>query len=233
VQSLVANLAFGWYEHQKMRSYIDAYFVLTEFQDQKLRALLPDNKIYLKPNFIEVPISIYPAHEKKNYLFVGRLEPSKGIELLLETWLKLPSHFMLTLIGTEDYGIYQQKYQRENIRFLGKQPRTEVLQHMARAKYVLQTSLWVETFGLTIIEALSLGTPVIGFNIGTRPEFIQHEINGFLCEPNDFEQTLLKADDYLLYAQLSENAAQSAQPYYEPTILDQQINLYHQIINSR
>ncbi|MBI2791940.1 MAG: glycosyltransferase family 4 protein [Gammaproteobacteria bacterium] len=232
IQSLVANLAFTWYRQQFDANDIDMYFVLSHFQQEKLKSKIPFQKLQLKPNWIDEPKQVYLSEEKKDYVFVGRLEPAKGIDVLLSTWKKLPKSFHLQIIGTDDDGKYLKQYACENISFLGKLTREEVLAHIGKAKYLLQTSLSYETFGLTIVEALSFGTPVIGFNIGTRSEFIQTGKNGFLCEKENLEATLLQSYDFSDYKTLSQNAFESAKPFYSQTVLPHQISIYKKIIEN-
>ena len=57
---------------------------------------------------------------------------------------------------------------------------------MAKAKGFLNPIKFHESFGLTTIEALSCGTPVISNNMGALPEIIKHGETGFLC--NNYEQ---------------------------------------------
>jgi len=229
VQSLVANMAFSWYRLKEYEKNIDAYFVLTDFQREKLATLLPAEKLFLKPNPIdERQVDSQP---KKDYLFVGRLESAKGIELLLSVWQQLPRHFHLNIIGSGDNGALL-SYQQSNIRFLGTLPSDEAMSHMMHAKYLIHPSLTYETFGLTLVEALSVGTPVIGFARGTRPEFIQHGENGFLCEPEDLKQTLLEADKNSLYEQMSICAQNSVKKYYLSRVMETQISHYEKILQT-
>lgn len=229
IQSLAATMAFSWYRLKAYEKHIDAYFVLTHFQGEKLKSLLPAEKLFLKPDPIEVPVNLKPPEKKKDYLFVGRLEHAKGIDLLLSVWAKLPVNFRLNIIGTGENVPLFKKYPQANIRFLGKLPFASVSQQMASAKYLIHPSLMYETFGLTVVEALAMGTPVIALARGTRPEFIQHEKNGFLCEPQNLKETLLKAHDYPQYAQLSAEAYNSAKPFYVGNVIAKQVALYHKI----
>src|SRR4029079_8552049 len=93
VQSFAGALAFAWYRFKKYQQYIDAYFVLTHFQQEKLKSLIPSEKLLCKPNFIENKQTQTQVDLKKGYVFVGRLESAKGIEVLLSTWRQLPMHF--------------------------------------------------------------------------------------------------------------------------------------------
>jgi glycosyltransferase involved in cell wall biosynthesis len=55
----------------------------------------------------------------------------------------------------------------------------------AKAKAVLVPVKWEEPFGLTVIEAMASGTPVIAFNRGAMPELIVDGVTGFLCDTED------------------------------------------------
>jgi glycosyltransferase involved in cell wall biosynthesis len=46
---------------------------------------------------------------------------------------------------------------------------------------------WIETFGLTLAEAMSFGIPVIAPNIGAQTEYVIHGENGFLVDESDLE----------------------------------------------
>jgi glycosyltransferase involved in cell wall biosynthesis len=105
------------------------------------------------------------------------------------------------------------------------------MEHMAKAKYVLQPSLWFETFGLTIIEAMAVGTPVIGLNIGTRPELIQSERNGFISTKDKLYETLLQSFDYGDYEQLCQNAVEDVKVYYAKQVMEKQIALYKEVLS--
>ena len=213
----------------KLKNNIDAYFALTHFQQDKLKGLLPEDKVWIKSNAINEPINFIPTENKKNYIFVGRLESEKGIKLLLDTWITLPSHFHLEIIGLGDSDLLENTYTRANIKFLGQLPHHEVMQRISSAKYLIHSSLNYETFGLTMVEALSVGTPVIGFEIGTRPEFIQSEYNGFLCHETNLKETILKSYNYRSYVQLSESAINSVKKYYLPQVTAKQVNIYEKL----
>jgi len=232
VQSTVASAAFGWYRIKKYQEAIDAYFVLSNFQKEKLKNWLPPEKLLLKPNSIEPPQIYYSPFAKKDYLFVGRIEPAKGIEVLLEAWQTLPTHFHLRLIGY-DNADFSQKYQRANIQFLGKMEHKETLTKMSHAKFLLHTSLAYETFGLTIVEALARGTPVIGFNIGTRTELIQHGKNGFLTTPRELKETLLQSFIYADYRAMTMRAKESAKAFFEENVILTQLAHYENLLRSK
>ncbi|MBB5723917.1 glycosyltransferase involved in cell wall biosynthesis [Loktanella ponticola] len=72
---------------------------------------------------------------------------------------------------------------------LGLHPRTEAPEHFyATADILLNLSRpdeWVETFGLTLVEAMAFGVPVIGPPVGGPVEIITHGKEGYLCDGRD------------------------------------------------
>ena len=117
---------------------------------------------------------------------------------------------------------------------MGKQPREQVLIKMAQAKYVIHPGIVQETQGLTILEALAQGTPVIGFAIGTRKEYIQDHYNGFLGNISNLKEMIINAEEIFLtkpdyYALLCEQAALSVQPYLPEAITLKQLGLYREL----
>jgi len=233
LQSLVAQMAFWFYRATKAFDSIDYFFVLTEFQKKKVKLLGIDQKrIILKPNSLSMSFDI--QKEKQGYIYVGRLEESKGIYELLKVWKQLDERFVLSVIGGgEIEDELKKEFGGANIIFKGKFSRDVTLQYIASSKYLLQPSVWYETFGLTIVEAMSFGVPVIGFDIGTRGDFIQDGVNGFLSSQRDLKEVIEKSYDYLRYDQLSANAMKTAKLYENRYILDKQIEIYEKIIGQK
>jgi glycosyltransferase involved in cell wall biosynthesis len=234
LQSVVAQFAFSFYKSLKMFRNIDYFFVLTNFQKQKVKELgIPENKIILKPNSIEeVNKSIaVDSIDKEGYIYVGRLEESKGIFKLLEAWVLLEPEYKLTIVGDGDFfDDLTRKYAAENIIFKGKCSREETLNFISNSKYLIQPSILYETFGLTIIEAMSFGIPVIGFDIGTRKDLIQDGINGFLAPEDKLLQTIKISYNYQNYDRLSKNAKSAAMGYQNQYMIAKQINIYKDIL---
>jgi len=231
VQSAASALAFAWYRLKAYQQFIDAYFCLSHFQQQKITPWLGAAKLFYKPNSIMPANELLPLAKKRGYLFVGRLEAAKGIELLLETWQKLPPHFELTVIGKGiDEANLKARYGRSNITFLGQLPHEQTLTYIAKAKYLMHTSMAYETFGLTMVEALAHQTPVIGLNHGTRKEMIAHRKNGFLCESVALGEMILFSYDYQDYEQMALSAQISAQPFYVEPVMHQQMDHYQTLL---
>ena len=231
VQSAASALAFAWYRLKAYQQYIDAYFCLSHFQQQKITPWLGSAKLFYKPNAINPANTLVPLAEKRGYLFVGRLESAKGIALLLEMWKKLPPRCELIVIGKgDDEANLKARYARPNITFLGQLPHEQTLDYIGKAKYLVQTSLAYETFGLTMVEAMARQTPVIGLNHGTRKEMIEHGKNGFLCEKEELAQMILLSLEHANYEQMAASALMSAKQFYSEPVLLQQMAHYQTLL---
>ncbi len=130
LQSLIAQMAFWFYKAIKIFDTIDYFFVLTNFQKEKIKSLgIKESKIILKPNSLQ--LNPQASSLKNGYVFVGRLEESKGIFELLEVWKQLDVRYQLTIIGGgELLESLKKQYSQANIMFLGKCSREKTLQNI-------------------------------------------------------------------------------------------------------
>ncbi len=130
----------------------------------------------------------FPKNSKL-LLFVGRMGFEKKINILLESMNYLENeNVFLVLVGS---GPYLKKYKKlakklklKNVKFLGY-IKDEVLYSL-----YLNTDLFIspsdtETQGITFLEAMSMGLPVIGINRYGTKEIICDGFNGFLAEPKN------------------------------------------------
>jgi glycosyltransferase involved in cell wall biosynthesis len=236
LQSLVAKLAYAYYKKIGVFEWIDQFWVLTQFQYQQLIKLgVPANKLQLKPNMLDpATIQALPNAQRNGFLYIGRLDTEKGIEYILSEWVKLSEKYQLTVIGSGSLeAALKSQYYQPNIIFTGALPFDQVNQYLQKAQYTLQPSLWYETMGLTIIESMQQGTPVIGFNIGTRLELIEHKKTGFICTPNQFIRTIQLAAHYPDedYDAMVMNAKAYAQNFAPDLIMAQQLHLYENLLS--
>lgn len=227
LQSFFAVLLMKFYRNVSF-SLVDHFIVYSAFQEKWVREQgVPSQKITYKPNWVHAASeTVIP--KRSGFVFAGRLEASKGIDLLLAAWQQMPADAILTVVGTGSLEVeLRAQYANDTrIQFLGARSQDETLKRIGRAKFLIQPSIWYETFGLTILEAMAQGVPVIGFDIGTRKDLIRDGENGFLCMPDTLAETLQKAYTTNSYETLSMNALVSAKQYQEALILERQITLY-------
>lgn len=173
-----------------LSEYVSRFISLTEFSRNKfIQGGLQPDKIVVKPNFLEDPLTsennFSIATPSKGAIFIGRISQEKGILQLLTAWKQI--NYPLTIIGEGPLDEQARNLARENpnphnILFTGRLPHTEALQYLAKSAFLIFPSVWYETFGLTMIEAMALKKPVIASDLGGRDEIVQHEISGLLYD---------------------------------------------------
>jgi glycosyltransferase involved in cell wall biosynthesis len=148
------------------------------------------------PNGIDVPNSIYSetlpteGGEKAPYnlLFVGRLDPIKGIFPLVEAMKQVRQNVYLTIVGDgPSRAELTQRIRQLNlstrITLVGAQSATQVQDWMLRSMALVLPSFY-ESLPMVLMEANSCGKPVIASNTGGIPTLIKHGQNGFLVPVN-------------------------------------------------
>jgi glycosyltransferase involved in cell wall biosynthesis len=123
------------------------------------------------------------------FVFAGRLEPEKGLKEMLRSW---PADYpaALTIIGTgSQMASCQETCRRrklmDRVEFTGRLPHDETMARIADCHVLVQPSRVLETYGLTLIEALSSGTNILAARRGAAREIVEATGVGFLYELDD------------------------------------------------
>ncbi|RZJ83042.1 MAG: glycosyltransferase, partial [Chryseobacterium sp.] len=151
------------------------------------KPIIDSKKIQVKPNFIE-DIALDAAPKRLNqFLYVGRLSQEKGIDVLLDAFATLP--YQLIIIGDGPLKSKVENYctLHRNITNLGFQPKPIIIKELIKTSALIFPSIWLETFGLTIIEAFATGTPVIASNQGSASLLIKDGFNGLHFKPENIK----------------------------------------------
>lgn len=168
---------------------VDVFIALTKFASKKyIEGGIPENKIVVKPNF-SPDFGFQNKQQGKYFLFVGRLSEEKGILTLLQAWEKLPANYVLKIVGD---GSLQDKVIKiaerlKNIDYLGRLPKEKVIEVMRDAISLIFPSEWYEGLPMVIVEAFSVGLPVVTSNLGSMSALIEHEYNGLHFIPGSVE----------------------------------------------
>jgi glycosyltransferase involved in cell wall biosynthesis len=229
LQSLILFLAQTTYRFFSLYDEVDYYFCVSEHQRRKLLSFgLTEERVILKPNPVRIPVYDGPFQKVIDFLFVGRIEESKGILMVLDR-VDSGMRSRIQVIGyAENLDELRKKY--PEVVFYGRMNPDRVLEMMKRARYLLQSSIWFETFGLTMIESMGVGTPVIGFPIGTRNELIQDGVNGFFMSEPTIQEDLQRALNYPNYDSLCRGARITAERFRDHDVVESQIALYDLLI---
>lgn len=135
-------------------------------------------------NGIDLDVFPFSADHDDYLLFVGRLNPQKGVAEAVEAARKTGEK--LLIVGPPVTGEYWEKriapYLNERIKYEGHVPREKLAQYYQRAKAVLVPIMWEEPFGLVMTEAMASGAPVIAFRRGSVPEVVVDGKTGFIVD---------------------------------------------------
>ena len=171
----------------------------------------------VKPNFTEDP-GMGEENREDYYLYMGRLSPEKGLETLLKA--QQIKSFRLKVIGdgSERSLVEEHAAHHPEVEYLGFMPRQEALQVLKKAKGLIFPSEWMETFGMTIVEAFATGTPVIAAKIGGAAHLVQHKFNGLHYTPQQAgelaEQVELLEQNPVMAYELGKNARTTYEQHY-------------------
>lgn len=197
--------------------YIDGFIYVSNFARNIQEKYMPTLKA--KPNITLYNFSTSIVSEpkvmptNKYYLFFGRLSYEKGVMTLLKAFKDL-LQCCLKVVGTgpkeEELKAFVNENGMKNVTFLGYKTGKELTDLVSNAYFVTVPSEWYENNPMTIIEAYSVGTPVIGARIGGIPEIVVDDKTGFQFESGnvvDLRNTVLKADvlDDTAYTRYSKN----------------------------
>lgn len=125
-------------------------------------------------------------------LFVGRLAPEKSVDVVLETYRRLPERIRedACLILAGDGPLFKElsesNMNEESIRFTGFVQGEELSSLYSAADLFVFPSA-TETFGNVVLEAMASGTPVIGAAAGGVKDTVSHGKNGWLCPAGDVD----------------------------------------------
>lgn len=174
--------------------YIDGFIYVSNFAKDIQEKYMPALKS--KPNITLYNFSTSISDNSKSmpadryYLYFGRLSYEKGVRTLLGAFKDLPQ-CKLKVVGTgpkeAELRAFADNEKMQSVEFLGYKQGEELADLVRNTYFVIVPSEWYENNPMTIIEAYSVGTPVIGARIGGIPEIIVEGETGFLFESGNVE----------------------------------------------
>jgi len=204
---------------------------------------IPRFRIRVVPNGVNAG-TFYPIsndfHNMKYILYVGRFDKRKGLEFLIEAVERLiTAHpaIRLIVVGKGAYikeikTYIQNKDVRHHIVFLGWKDSQALNQLYNKATVYVMPSV-VEGVGMTLLEAMACGCPVIATDSGGAVDIIQHNYNGLLVSYGDTAQLAASIDclmtDKARRNRLKQNGFATIQNYSWEIIANQ---LYCEYTNS-
>jgi glycogen(starch) synthase len=132
-------------------------------------------------------------------LYVGRLDPAKGVDVIISALSELPLDTSLKVVGAGEEA-YEEELRRqarslgvqERVEFAGPRPADALPSAYASVDAVIFPVRWEEPWGLVPLEAMAVGRPVIATSRGGASTYLQDEDNALLM-PVDDPQALVAA----------------------------------------
>ncbi len=223
------------------------------------------SKVFIIPPGVDIhhfyPIPVDEARQfigltpdARMILFVGRIEPLKGLDTLIKAVACLrvkdlaePVH--LAVIGgdpeaaPEEMSVEMARIQKmcddltvgKMVAFLGKRSQDTLPYYYSAAEVVVMPSHY-ESFGMVALEAMACGTPVIASQVGGLAFLVQDGVTGYHVPDEDDEALCGKLTallgDASLRRTLGQNAAEYAQKYSWEKIAPQIVGVYNDVIKT-
>lgn len=231
----------------KQLSSFDAVVVNSSFVRKRYSMICEQARIYTIPNGIVFPLYNFKHSVSRDgepeILSYGNIAPKKGGEVLIKAFAS--SHIArkthtLTFVG-RDIGGYSRSLRElaeslgisDRVQILKPMPKNELQKRILGCSFAAFPSAW-EGFGISVLEAMSLGKAVVATRNGGPSDFVEDGVDGFLVDPKDMPKLAqlldnLASDPELRYF-TGERASMKAQKYTWDKIAEMYVQLYNNIL---
>jgi phosphatidylinositol alpha-mannosyltransferase len=172
--------------------------------------------------------------ERRAILFVGRHEPRKGLDVLLEAFARLDRDVVLWVAGEGPNTSALAASAPPGVEWLGRISDEELTQRLRAASVFCAPSLHGESFGVVLLEAMAAGTPVVASDISgyrdvARPE--KEAVLGAAGDPAALADGLRRVlDDSTLAGRLVEAGAARAASFSMDRLAARYVDLYEALL---
>lgn len=215
--------------------YVSQFLFVSDFAQQIHERTLPElpkSASTVLKNFIPSDGLLAEPRRGGYFMYVGRLSGEKGLPTLLKAFETFEQK--LIIVGDGPIRKELEEVAPPNVEFLGSMDREKVVALMRDMSFLIIPSEWYENNPMVVIEALSVGKPVIGANIGGIPELIDG--NGFLFESRSVEslvRVLHEADsvDEEAYAAMCQRSrVMYEQGHSSAQYAEKLVKIYHKVL---
>ena len=185
---------------------VDAFVANSDFVAQRIHKFYRRSAKVIYP---PVAVDTFDLSVQKSdfYLVLGQLTSYKRADLAVDAFLVNNKKLIVIGEGEQYHALSAKAKNCKRIQILGRLPRTDCLDYLARAKALIFPG--VEDFGMVPVEAMSCGTPVIAYQKGGALESVRDGISGIF-----FKQQTIQA--------LNQAITKFEQMHFDPKIVRQQ-----------
>ncbi|WP_251207266.1 glycosyltransferase family 4 protein [Acetatifactor aquisgranensis] len=174
------------------------------------------------------------------FMYVGRLEKQKGIDVLLQAWKQIEQveftqgkntpNLIICGVGSMERWCrdYIQRNNLKTIRMMGYVTNEKVRRIMAESEALIFPTQCYEGFPMTIVEAYSVGIPVLGSDIGNTGSLIENTVTGLRFRPNDVP-SIVWAVKWMLENKCDHITEHYNQHYSEEKNYMKMLCIYHKV----
>lgn len=180
-----------------------------------------------------------------NVLFVGRLDPRKGVQVLLdampEVVRRTRGRARLLVVGDSVLrGHFEARVARDirdHVRFLGHVPVADLARWYATGDVFVSPATGQESFGIVLAEAMASGRAVVASDIPGYRSVVTPDVNGLVAPPGDVaalaEAIVRLADDEPLRRTLAQRGRERAIDFAWPRVTDRIEGVYRDVAARR
>lgn len=176
-----------------------------------------------------------PPWQKDGFvvMFIGRHEPRKGLEVLLEAFSLLEDPDVELWVagdGPESLKLHSKFRQDSRVRWLGRVSEAEASARMLAADIVVAPSLFGESFGVVLLEAMACSSAVVASDIDGYRGLVENGVDGFLVPPGNPSALkgaiveLMESPDTLRF--LASNGLKKAEKHSMDTLAKTYLDLF-------
>ena len=179
IKSLIGSIEATLYHRLKTYGNVDSIICPSSFMEKRLATdSLLAGKLITLYNFLDGEYSI--TFEKKDYvLYFGRYSEEKGVRTLLRVCEELKE---IPFFFAGSGPLKEEVSKLNNVTDFGFLSGEQLKKIIGEARFAVFPSEWFENCPFSVMEAQSLGTPLIAANIGGVPELMKDGVTGELFE---------------------------------------------------
>jgi len=218
-----------WYHR-----YVNVFYVQTHFQKRMLiENGFPDAQIEVIPNMVSSGSVAYTPGSYIGYL--GRISEEKGIGTFLKAAEQL-KHIPFKVAGAVGMKGFSPESLPKNVDYLGFLDKEQKRSFIRDSAAIVVPSVCYEGLPGSILEAMSIGKPVVCSAIGGLPEIVSHESTGLLFTPGDVQDLIAKISRIWECPSLQESLGRGAYLWVQENLTENHyyerlMGVYRKVLN--